>query len=434
MLGRVRSLTRSETSRAAELGIAAMGANVVALVFTLVFTRVLGQDDYGSLAALISTFLILNVPGYALQTTVAREVGAAVAAGDPHPGAAVGRWLVRLIVLGLGLALLGALLRDQLAALIGVDSFPWAAAAAPVAGTIWLILSIERGALVAFQRYRLVGGSLVVEQVARLAFGVALAVAGLDVTGAFLGTPLALALVAVALWQPLHAHVGDAGRVSEEPGHRLRDLVRRAWVPILALGLVAWLQDGHIIVVKHLASGHDAGAWAALSVAGKAIMFLAIGLAGYVVPEVVRAARGAGDPRAVLVRAIGLVAAVGVPMVLVYAVAGKQVLDIAFHVSGGAGALPLVGLAMTMLAFTYMATQFKLALHRVRFVIVLLCAAVALPLLLLAIGSELTPLAGGLAALYGVLAVVMLALTLPRRPSVVGDAEAAEEGLVTEVA
>src|SRR4051812_50198036 len=95
MFRRLRSLSRSETSRAAELGIAAMGANVVALVFTLVFTRVLGQSDYGSLAALVSTFLILNVPGYALQTTVAREVGAAVAAGDPDPGAAGGPWARR---------------------------------------------------------------------------------------------------------------------------------------------------------------------------------------------------------------------------------------------------------------------------------------------------------------------------------------------------
>src|SRR5918912_2814516 len=91
MLDRLRSLSRSETGRAAELGIASMAGNVVALVFTLVFTRVLGQTDYGSLAALVSTFLILNVPGYALQTTVAREIGAAVAAGDPHPGSAGGR-------------------------------------------------------------------------------------------------------------------------------------------------------------------------------------------------------------------------------------------------------------------------------------------------------------------------------------------------------
>ena len=88
VLARLRSLTGSETSRAAELGIAAMVGNVVALGFTLVFTRVLGQSGYGTLGALISTFLILNVPGYALQTTVAREVSASSVIASPTSGSA----------------------------------------------------------------------------------------------------------------------------------------------------------------------------------------------------------------------------------------------------------------------------------------------------------------------------------------------------------
>src|SRR3954453_19339105 len=71
---RLRALSGSAPVRAAELGIAAMIANVVGLIFTLVFTRLLGQSGYGSLGALVSTFLILTVAGYALQTTVAREV------------------------------------------------------------------------------------------------------------------------------------------------------------------------------------------------------------------------------------------------------------------------------------------------------------------------------------------------------------------------
>src|SRR3954469_26024999 len=153
-------------------------------------------------------------------------------------------------------------------------------------------------------------------------------------------------------------------------------------------------------------------------------MFVAIGLAGYVVPEVARSARQGRDPRGVLLRAMGLVAALGVPMVLVYTVAGKQVLDIAFHISGGTGALPLVGLAMVLLAFTYLATQFRLALHRVRFVTLLAVAAIAQPPMLLAIGSELTPLATGLAVLNLALTVAMLAVTLPRRPAPAGSGEA----------
>src|SRR3954465_1491103 len=95
-------LSGSDTGRAAELGIAAMLANVVGLVFTLVFTRLLGQSGYGSLGALISTFLILTVAGYALQTTVAREVSGALAASQVDAGRGVRRWLRRLSMLAIG--------------------------------------------------------------------------------------------------------------------------------------------------------------------------------------------------------------------------------------------------------------------------------------------------------------------------------------------
>jgi O-antigen/teichoic acid export membrane protein len=422
-IARLRGFKGSETSRAAELGIAALVGNVVALVFTVVFTRVLGQDGYGSLAALLSTFLILTVPGYALQTTVAREISAAVAAGDPDAGAAVGRWLRRLLILAAAVAVCAALGRDAIATVVGVDHVPWGAAAAPVAGALWLVLSVERGALVGFQRYRLVGVSIVVEQVARLLFGLALAEANLHVTGAFLGTPLALAVMAIALWAPIHRRIGHHRAVHELPGHRLRDLVLRAWAPICALGLIAWLQDGHIIIVKHLASSHDAGAWAAVSVAGKAVMFVAIGLAGYVVPEVARHAEQGLDPRTPLLRTMGLIAAIAVPMVLVYAVAAEPVLRIAFHVKGGTGALPLVGLAMALLAYTYLMTQFQLALHRTAFIVLLAAAAVAMPLTLLAIDSPLTALAVGLALLNLALAGAMALLVLPRRRSRLGRSE-----------
>src|SRR5207247_10394106 len=57
------SLLQSETAKAAGLAAATMAANVVSLLFTLVFARVLGTKGYGSLAALVSSFLILSVPG-----------------------------------------------------------------------------------------------------------------------------------------------------------------------------------------------------------------------------------------------------------------------------------------------------------------------------------------------------------------------------------
>src|SRR3954454_17177423 len=416
LIARVRKLTGSETGKAAELGIAAMLGNVVSLVFTLVFTRVLGQSGYGSLGALISTFLLLTVAGYALQTTVAREVSGALAAGDPDAGRGVSRWLRKIEFLAVGAAGVGVLLRETLATVIGVEDVPWAASATLLCGALWLILSVERGALLGFQRYRLVGGSLVAEQVARVVFGIVLAVAGLDVTGAFLGTPLALAAVAAALLVRLQRQVACAPD-TELPWHRLRDLVRRAWVPICALGLISWLQDGNVIVVKHLASDHDAGAWVAAAVAAKAIMWIAIGLAGFLVPEVARRAGRGEDARPILLRTMGLIAALAVPMVLVYVVAAKPILQHVLHVSGATAALPILGLAMSMLALTYLATQYQLALHHSRFLVLLATAGLAQPLIMITVGDKLTALALGLLGLQLALAIAMLALDLRRRPT-----------------
>src|SRR2546423_5298451 len=99
LMSRLRTLTGSDTGKAAELGMAAMFGNVVSLVFTLVFTRVLGQSGYGSLGALISTFLLLTVAGYAPQTTVAREGSGALAAGGPQAGRGVRRRLRKPMLL-----------------------------------------------------------------------------------------------------------------------------------------------------------------------------------------------------------------------------------------------------------------------------------------------------------------------------------------------
>ena len=82
-----RQIAGSDTGRAAGLGAAVMGSNLIALIFTVVFGRLLHSSGYGSLATLVAAFVILQVPGSALQATVAREVSAEVAAGDRAPGA-----------------------------------------------------------------------------------------------------------------------------------------------------------------------------------------------------------------------------------------------------------------------------------------------------------------------------------------------------------
>jgi O-antigen/teichoic acid export membrane protein len=402
----VSGLARTDTGRAAGLGASVIAANVIALVFTIVFARVLGASDYGSLAALMSAFIILMVPGSALQIAVAREVSASLAAGDGRAGAGVRRWVGRLLLGTVALALVAIPLRGVLAAVLNVDQ-EWAAAAVPLTAMLWMLLCVERGALQGFQRYKVVAWSIVGETGARLAFGLLLVGVGLGVTGAFLGTALSLVAIALALAVPLFQ------RVPHAEGTALLELLAGAWAPVLGLTLLFALQEVHVIVVKHEVDGDTAGAYAVAAVAAKAIIWVAVGLGMYLLPEATRRVRSGEDARSILLRTLGLIGAVAVPMVLVYAVAGEPLLRVVFgeDLTEASGALPWLGLAMTLLACAYLGVQYLLAIGRRRFIAVLGVAAAAEVLLLIAVGADLTGIALVLFGLQLVTAVSVLTLS-----------------------
>jgi O-antigen/teichoic acid export membrane protein len=141
------ALTRSESGKAAGLAAATLVNNGIQLVFTIVFTRLLGATGYGTLAALVSAFLILLVTGQSVQTAAAREA-ALDRLGHPDVLRATLRaWTRRLLIGLVAVTAASLLLREQLAALIGVEEVPWAAAAIPPAGALWMLVSLQRGAL-----------------------------------------------------------------------------------------------------------------------------------------------------------------------------------------------------------------------------------------------------------------------------------------------
>ena len=408
--GRLEGLARSDTGRAAGLAAAVIASNVIALAFTIVFARVLGAGGYGSLAALVSAFIILMVPGSALQIAAAREVSRAVAAGDAGAGAGVSRWLARIGVATVAVALIAIPLRDLFGALVNVDEV-WAAAAVPLTAMLWMLLSVERGALQGFERYRLVGFSIVGEAGTRLLFGLVLVAAGLDVTGAFLGSALSIGVMALALAPALARRLPPRDPARREP--RLRELLSGAWVPVIGLTLLFALQELHVIVVKHEASESAAGSYAVAAVAAKAIIWVAVGLGLYLLPEAARRAKTGVDARPILVRTLALIVAAGIPMVLIYALAAEPLLGAVFgdDLTEASGALPWLGLAMGLLACAYLSVQYLLALGRASFLWVLGAAAAMEVVLLAGIGAQLTEVALALFVLQLACALVVLTLS-----------------------
>jgi O-antigen/teichoic acid export membrane protein len=157
---------------------------------------------------------------------------------------------------------------------------------------------------------------------------------------------------------------------------------------------------------------------------------VAVGLGLYLLPEVSRRAASGVDARRVLSRTIALIAALAVPMVLVYAVAGEPLLRIVFgdDLAEASGALPLLGLAMSLLACTYLSVQYLLGLHRARFIWALAVAAVAEVVLLASIGANLERVALALFALQLVCAAVVVTISFRTGPGEAQDLVVAEAG------
>jgi O-antigen/teichoic acid export membrane protein len=402
-----------ETGKAIGLAAATMAANLVQVVFTVIFTRMLGADGYGSLAALLNVTVILFVPGAALQVAAAREATLGRLGRGGELAGTLARWSRHILTALVVIAVVSVLAREPLADVINIDQ-AWAAAAVPVTAALWLLLCVQRGLLQSARAYRDVGLSVLFEAFGRLILAIVLVSAGLDVTGAYLGTLTSVALTAVALAWLLRRRLGPPDLHTRR--HPLAELARKAALPIAALTLVAALQNVDVIMAKHVLSDAVAGVYAATTVAAKAVVWIAVGLGFWVLPEATRRAAAGRDPRQVLLRALAVIAVLSAGALAIFALVPELLLRTAFGADyeSGADVLLQLGAAYALLAVSYLCVQFLLGLHRRAFALVLVVMAVAEPLLLLSAG-DLAAFAGRVLLVHATTAVVLLAISFTRR-------------------
>jgi glycosyltransferase involved in cell wall biosynthesis/O-antigen/teichoic acid export membrane protein len=405
-----RAVRQSDSFKAGGLAAATLISNAIQLVFTVVFTRLLGGAGYGALAVLVSAFLILLVGGQALQVAAARETALGHLGEGRQLAATLRGWTKQMLMIFVGVTAVCILLRVPISHAIGVPEYPFAAAAILPTGVLWSLLSLQRGVLQGLRDYRAVGTSLILEAFGRLACGLALYALGTGVTGAFLGTPLAMVLTSLALAFEARRRIGVSD--DDHVVRSLRALLRGAWVPIAGLGLLALLQNVDVIVVKHQVGGDAAGSYAAAAVAAKAVVWVAIGIALQLLPEATRRASSGEDPFPILMRSFGVLAIVATPALLLFTLVPEQLLKAAFgpDLTAASNALPVLGLAMTVLAIAYLTVQYMLALGRKGFLWVLGVVVVVEPFLLSAQTRSLFSYAAVVLALQCVAAFGVLFL------------------------
>ena len=204
---------RRDRRTAIGLAAATMAANLVAVVFTVIFTRLLGADGYGSLAALLNLTRDPVRPrlgaagrrgarGHARPPRPRRRAGGHARALDAPPPDRPGRghapsrsWRASRS------PRCSTSTQEWAAAGVARDGRAVAAAVRPARAAAGRAAPTARSA-----------SSIVLEALGRLAVGLAFVGLGLGVTGAYLGTPPRSRSTAVVLELLLRRRLGPADR------------------------------------------------------------------------------------------------------------------------------------------------------------------------------------------------------------------------------
>jgi O-antigen/teichoic acid export membrane protein len=361
--------------QAGPVAIAGMLVNVTAALVVVAVARLVSSQAYGEIAQLLGLFFILSMPGSAVLVGVIRRVTGLQTTGQGH---LVRRWVVRIhriCMVGIGVELIVVLaLQGWIAHQLHLPDGRGVVLILMAAG-IWILLSVDRGLLQAHRRYRPLAGNLLVEGGVRTGLVLVLVVGGSGVTGYALGvfvsevvaTLHAHWLVGKAWADPATAPVAQdaaAGRVTAPPGSPGQVLARRKLIAdvsaaFVGLALLGLLQNIDVILLGRLDHA-NVGPYAAISVASKALVFGALALGAYLLPEAtIRWNEGGHAIRQLGVTLLFL--SVPAAMLLVISVfVPRQFLTLVFSAKLATAApafAPLV-LAMMCLSFTVLVTNY----------------------------------------------------------------------------
>jgi O-antigen/teichoic acid export membrane protein len=378
--------------KASLLAVAGGVANGANVIVTVVIARLLTTRGYGALAVLVGLFFVLSMPGSALVVAVVRRVTAWEHHGH---GAQVGMWAAtvrrRLALAVAVLAAAGVALRVPLGHLLGLPG-PEGVAEVVLAGGGWLLLCVDRGLLQARQAYPALARNLVIEGMTRCVLTLVLVGLGAGVEGAALGLVAAMVISeADARRSALRVYPRLPAPELDPEVDRPAGLAADAVTALLALGLLAALQSLDIVILGRQAP-HHSGSYAAISVTSKSLVYAALVLSAYLLPEAALRRHAGERARHQLLVALGIVALPAVLLLVAGAVAARPLVRLVFGAGlvASAPALTTLAGAMACLAATVLFTHYLLAMGRRRIVVVLAAGLfVAVPALTAARGDAL---------------------------------------------
>ena len=275
------------------MAIAGLVVNGAGALLVIAVARLVTPQAYGAIAQLLGLFFILSMPGSAVLVGVVRRVTALQNAGrGPLVKVWVGK-VHRILLVALAVeVVVVVLIQGWIARQLSLPDSQGIVFILVAAG-VWILLCVDRGLLQAHRSYRGLAGNLLIEGGVRTFCVLVLVVAHLGVGGYALGVLLGEGVATVhAHWLASKTWTLEPGPAAVVPDARLRPdsaLVRRRLMAdvsaaFVGLALLGLLQNVDVILLGRLDHA-NVGPYAAISVASKALVFGALALGAYLLPE-----------------------------------------------------------------------------------------------------------------------------------------------------
>ena len=281
------------------VAVAGFAANVLNLGVSVLIARLLNPTEYGAYSQMVGIFFIIALPGSALSVAVVRRATYYLLRNDESLMARWQRQLnQRLVRWGLIFSLMALAGSFLLAQWLGHRSWltVWVNALAAIS---WALLNVDRALLQSRQRYMELASNFLLEGAMRTVFMVLGSPFG--VTGIIAGL---LVAIGIARW-----HAGRLVRVRgvnhTEEALEHTGITTDLLISLATLALLAMLQFMDVFLVGRYRAG-AAGAYSAISQVSKTIVYGAIILGNFLLPETAIADRRGRDAYRQLAIAGGL--------------------------------------------------------------------------------------------------------------------------------
>jgi len=253
--------------------------NLINFIYHIVMGRLLGPEQYGILASIISFLFITIAISGTIQTSSVKFTSMYYASGKINEIRSLFILITkRVLIITLTVFLIIIIFLKQLSSFLNLNSyFPLIFLGIMIVESS--LVAIGRGTLQGIKRFKQLGINLTIEVILKFLLGLLLVYSGLKANGAIIGVILALFISYLIIFSPLRDILNTRIK-KEKVSINLKGFYKSITLILISTALFSLFSYTDIILVKHFFPAYEAGYYAAAVQIGRIILFFsgAIGI------------------------------------------------------------------------------------------------------------------------------------------------------------